>query len=299
MKKGTCLIIITSLSVCTIHAQGILGRLEKKAKEKVNQRIEEKAGEKMDEELDQVFKSDQKSQPDSSKGNARSNDSAQNANFAKLLMGNRFSACTAKKQYSYTSKATIDMYSVGKKKKDSFSMRYYWYMTSSYENMAMEIIPFSESMQAAKGTKTIIDLKDSCIVTLMNQNGNKMMMTMKYGETDYGAYVDTSTIQRPVKTGNTKTINGKRCSEYILDNKETYQQMWIESSKTVIWDQNLKNWKAASSPLKNSAEMGQFFDFYPLETVTKDKKSGTITTMLLRSMVKQDITIGTTGYTQF
>ncbi len=292
MKKGIISLLILSLASNFMFAQSrILDRLEKKAKDKVNQRIDQKADEKMDQELDKVFENNSSSDTLS--------DSARSARLAKLMLGFQITSCTAKASYSYTTKATMDVYSVGKGKDDSMSFRYYWYSDLTFDHMAMQFVPWSEKMKSMKGSTTIMDLKDSCIITLMENDGKKTLMAIKYGETDYSKYVDSSKQSVPRKTGKTKKVNGKHCYEYVLDDEDTYQQMWIESSKTAVWDQNLKYWKANSDPFKNSAEYGQFFNYFPLEIMTKDKKSGNVTTMFLRSIVKENKTINTTGYTPF
>jgi len=292
MKKGIISLLILSLASNFMFAQSrILDRLEKKAKDKVNQRIDQKADEKMDKELDKVFENNNNS--DSMSYSARS------MKLARLMLGNQFRECTAKASYSYTTKATMDVYSVGKGKDDSMSFRYYWYSDLTFDHMAMQFVPWSEKMQSMKGSTTIMDLKDSCIITLLENDGKKTLMAIKYGEDDYSKYVDTSKRSVPKKTGKTKKINGKLCYEYVLDDEDTYQQMWIESSKTAIWDKNLKYWKANSDPFKNSAEYGQFFDYFPLEIMTKDKKSEQVTTMFLRSIIKENKTLSTVGYTPF
>lgn len=292
MKKGIISLVIFSITCTFTFAQSrILDRLEKKAKDKVNQRIEEKADEKMDEELDKVF--DNNSSSDSL------SDSARSARLAKLMLGFQITSCTAKASYSFTTKATLDVYTEGKNKNDSMSFRYYWYSDRTLDHMAMQFIPWSEKMKSMKGSTTIMDLKDSCMITLTENDGKKTLMAIKYGDQDYSKYVDTSKQKAPTKTGNTKKINGKLCHEYELDNEDTYQQMWIESSKTTIWDKNLKNWNANADPFKNSAYYGQFFDYFPLEIMTKDKKSGQVTTMFLRSIVEENKTLSTVGYTPF
>ncbi len=117
MKKGIISLLILSLASNFMFAQSrILDRLEKKAKDKVNQRIDQKADEKMDKELDKVFENNNNSDSMS--------DSARSMKLARLMLGNQFRECTAKASYSYTTKATMDVYSVGKGKDDSMSFIY-------------------------------------------------------------------------------------------------------------------------------------------------------------------------------
>lgn len=109
MKKGIISLLILSLASNFMFAQSrILDRLEKKAKDKVNQRIDQKADEKMDQELDKVFENNSSSDTLS--------DSARSARLAKLMLGFQITSCTAKASYSYTTKATMDVYSVGRVK---------------------------------------------------------------------------------------------------------------------------------------------------------------------------------------
>jgi hypothetical protein len=300
MKKATTLAAFLIFSIASLSAQGILNRLEKKAKNKLNDRIEQKADEKMDETLDKAFEESDKTD-DTNNSSSSASDSAAINNLAMRLIGRKnFAECNAKPSYSFNAKMVVDMYSVGKKAKDSFSMRYNWYLSSDNNQFGMENVSSSQNMESVNGSKLIMDFEDSCVITLIESDGNKISMSMKYNNDEVEKYADSSKVKKPKKTGKTKTINGKKCYEYVFEDKETYQQLWVEESKVKLWDMNENDWSPKANFMKDGKQYGSFFDAMPLETLTKDKKSGTVTTMFVRSIDKNvNSTISTVGYTEF
>lgn len=288
MKKINLLIALVFISVSGIHAQRLLGGLKNKINNKINEKVEDAIVDKIFEGAD-------------STGNSR--DSA----YYSQRMGNLanpflFEKCNIKPSYFFHHKAIMEITTVGKKKKNNSYSKMAYYINKDSFNICTEILAMNRDSQIAPKSKSIIDLNDSCIITLTEINGQKMASSMKYGR--YMSKVideqaDTA-FERPKKTGRIKTINGKRCFEFASEDEDMKQEYWIEESKVKLWEMSMEDLKSNIDLIKDQSMFSNYFDYMPQEIISTDKKEGIVTTMrMIETFYNLNITISTSGYQQY
>jgi len=209
------------------------------------------------------------------------------------LMKNMFTACTIEPTYSFTNEIVADMYSVGKKPKDSFSMRQIIFINSSKNVMGMEMHSNSKKLGGVPMAKSIINLKDSCIIMLMDQGDEKTAMSMKIPQEQSKNSDSTFKMKPPVKTGKSKMILGVLCYEYLSENTDSKMQMWVDEKEANLWDAFSKGNQGMPAPSISIQGM-------PLEMVMNNLKEGSTIFYFVRSINKNKAnTINTAAYKKY
>jgi hypothetical protein len=296
------LILLISLA----QGQGVLKRLEDRAKQKTAQRLEQKVDEKMDRALDRVL--DGKPQSSSTSDTTSSNPNSNDANTSKTMqniqgrimkkaMGG--SSCNAQASYSFQHDYTMEMTSTDKKGNEEV-MKIKIYLGSDISLMAYEILSNSESPDA-NGSKVIMNGKDSSMIMLVNAGGMKTGMCNKnYVPTSAEEVEQTEDAQNAAdgwtKTGRTKVILGKTCYEHVRIEGTVTQTAWMANdgetmSETfkAMQQNNAMGMASISSPFGTLMEMTQ----------TDSKTKETMVIQMVEINENKPSTISTQGYTMY
>lgn len=285
MKKITFTLMMLFAGSQVLYSQGILDRINNKINVNININSNESG-----------TQNNHTQNNTSNQNNADS--SAPTLNFPG--MGGK-SKCKVEPSYVFQTEIIMDVYSFdasGKNKsKDSFSLNY----SMLFEKNAQYIGTIMHKMSNQTDMdemKTVMNLKDSCYVTFMINDGNKMGMSMSFKNIQQYQKKDKEYSDlKFTKTGKTKTILGHLCYEYIAENEETKMTQWVSEKETMIWDAYIKN-GYTSIPNSNIRGMEIGKNGMPLETVVEDKKKKTIMYMYVREIKQnQNIVISSEGYT--
>jgi hypothetical protein len=285
MKKHIILFFLILFSTSQLFSQKVLGGLKNKIGNRLNEKLEDAIVDKVFEESDSA---------------AKSGDSSY---YNKWLSGQGnpflFEKCSIKPSYFFHHKAIIEITTVGKKKSQNSYSKMAYYINKDSFNICTEILAMNRDSQITQKTKSIIDLTDSCIISLSEVDGNKIATSMKYGKYMNKAIDDQldSSYERPKKTGASKMISGKKCFEFVSEDEETKQSYWIEESKVNLWEMSLEDMQSNIDLIKDQYSFSNYFEFFPVLIITTDKKDGLVTTMqVIETIYNLNKTISTSGY---
>lgn len=216
--------------------------LDKKVQDQQNKnRAEEK--QRQDQQQSEVTKTETTNDKEAVKEQRSSGGGG--SGFAGLL-GNKVDIKHNEK-YSFSSRmfSQMEMYD----KKDITKMDYYMYFSKNSPSAGIETKTISsEDGEVPVTSQMILDGENKCFILLSDINGMKMGMI---------SVVPDSVQQKPgeapkppivTKTGNSKTIMGFKCDEYIYkeaDSKE-YNKMWF--TKETVLDIDKRAWTQSGMP---------------------------------------------------
>jgi|GEM_PF-4618619 len=211
-------------------------------------------------------------------------------NYTSILQ-NIFKPCKIESSYAFNSEIIADMYMTGKKPKDSFSISQIIYINNEKSTMGMDMKSQSKKMKALSKSRSIINLKDSCMIMLMETPDGKSAMSMRMQQADRMDETDTLLkMSNPTKTGKSKVILGVLCHEYLSENQEWEVQMWVNEKETNMWDSFSQG--KQTLPMPSITVNGM-----PLEMVMKHRKEEKTIYYFVRSIDRnKSNTISTLGY---
>lgn len=177
---------------------------------------------------------------------------------------------------------------------------YTTYVSKGNEGFAMKF-----SQDGTGSTTMIFDYKDSKMIIMNNENGDKTGMVMQWeGMTDSLENFDYSEPpgddeiedfskfnEHLKKTGKSKKIAGYTCDEYIYDDEESHATMWMtDELPPELWANMF------SANAYSAASMG-FYGGFVMEMDSKEKETNERTTLLVNKVNRNKTSsISTSGY---
>ncbi|MBN7813580.1 DUF4412 domain-containing protein [Algoriphagus sp. H41] len=147
------------------------------------------------------------------------------------MFGGMMQPAPTESEYSFTGYMVMEVTATDKKGKSEEPVRMQYLLSSGTEFMGMS---FSDPKQPSTTTTTIMDTKNQAMVMLLEDKGNKSSMAMKLNYDKLQGMVDEEAeeqLEQPdyeiTKTGNTKTILGYTCEEYLVKTEDGDGQYWV------------------------------------------------------------------------
>jgi hypothetical protein len=301
------------LFFCVLPTQAqVVEKTEEKTKQKTEQRLDQKIDKGIDNGLDAIeglFSKKKKKKEiveeeaeDNAEYTASENSSndAETAATMKIMGG---SEVQVQEEYKFDHRFVLLMENFDKKGKLDVSNE----MTflAKEESSVMGIIMNQEGIN----TSMIYDLDNYEIVTLMNVSGQKMGTTMSIdksqieGMMSEGDSEDGDMSEMPTfkKTGETKTITGYSCDEYVVENlensNETKMVYWITDEAEIDWIKSMSNMSSMNKQMPNIYAGNGYPEDGSVIQMIVEEKNGERMVMTVKESETKDIVISTKGYT--
>lgn len=283
--------LVTLLILNPLYAQDIMGGLKRKVNQKINQKLEEKINTEIEESSRSISNQD-----------SSYTDTAQYSRMLQQMMGFfQNPACEVKDNYTFKHKIYLEMQAEGKSKKENYKGKFIYYINPDSLWMGVEAINFPGDSSMSEETKSIINLKDSCSIILMDMDGKKVLSSSKMGNQLFlqNEQVDSSMYTVPQKTGKTKTIDGILCHQYISEDKDMMTEFWVEDAHVKAWEANRSQVRINGANQMYDTNFGNYYEWFPKLMITTDKNKGTRTTLKVVKREKNiQSNISTIGYKQ-
>lgn len=299
-------IILFSLLFSTNVLFGqIMDRTEQKAINKTNQRIDNKIDTGLDRGLDAVEgifkkkKSNDKKTNDTDT-NSQSQNSA-NSSDAQSSIDKFSGTANVEDSYDFDHNMLLNIDTYDKKGKQQEPMNLRMYFADDKPNFGMQV-----EMEGSKNF-IIYDMKSYQIVSLIDNNGQKMGVAMKLDPEKMEEKIDKSSNKdnaeyKFVKTGNSKVISGYNCDEYEMESTESDpewdQSFWVTDEMDANWMENMARMAASNKMMAQKFEIPKG---YPEGTIiqiisesTKNKEKSIMTVKEYNKNQKKSFS--TTGY---
>lgn len=163
----------------------------------------------------------------------KANEKAEKAgnNALEGMMGGMMEPATTESQYSFTGFMVMEVTSTDKKGKSEEPVRINYLLSQEPEFMGMN---FQDPKKPENATTTIMDTKNEAMVMLMSSDGQKSSFAIKMDYEKVQELVDEEAeeqLENPeyklTKTGNTKTILGYDCEEWLVVSEDGEGRYWI------------------------------------------------------------------------
>lgn len=248
-------LFFTLCLLITTNAQSQIGsRIKQRIKEETEQKVEEKvvnkAGDKTDQALDSLFKerkrpgtitkdedsSDERKRPGTITKDEDDNKRSASPGFNLAGMTN----ATYENSYTLHQEFKIEIKTQEKKKKDkveTVNMNMF-YGEDCY--MAIVVDPDQKTPP-----KNLMDLKNNTSVMLNDADMSGMAISMDFVTNKINDAVVSDTADSEytfTKTGNTKTIAGYLCEEYLIESDESRMNVWYTDEITIQMHQNMNQY---------------------------------------------------------
>ena len=312
MKLNKIFTIILAFFVLFAQAQ-VVEKTEERAKQKTERRIDQKIDNGIDSGLDAIeglfskkkkkkkkdFQEEdrERSEPASSKS---SSEDAQTAAIMKMMGG---SDVQVQDEYKFDHRFLILMEDYDKKGKlnESNEMTF----LSKEESSVMGILMNQEGVNS----EIVYDLSNYEIVTLMNTDGQKIGTTMSIDksqiesmmaeeDSDAGNMSEMPTFK---KTGNTKTISGYSCDEYVVENVQNMEgrmTYWITDGLEIDWIKSMANMSSMNKQMPDMyTGTGYPEDGSVIQMIVTEKNGERMEMTVKEAETGKEITISTKGYT--
>jgi len=163
------------------------------------------------------------------------------------------------------------------------------FLTSYFsENSKITGMKFTDSEKKEDGTYVLIyDFNRNAGITLLENEGEKMRMTFAY---DYASMSESVMADQAEgkenledvsfkKTGNSKTILGYECEEYLIETEENITHYWVTKTSitgnTPFWSQNnpflTARMKDQNPDMFNNLPTGNMMEAHVVSKVDKSK----------------------------
>ncbi|MGB6036271.1 MAG: hypothetical protein WBG42_08380 [Cryomorphaceae bacterium] len=308
MKLTKIFTILLAFFSLITQAQ-VVDKTEEKAKQKTEQRIDQKIDNGIDNGLDAIEglfskkkKKKEVEEEDESESVASNNssDDAQTAAMMKMMGG---SDVQVQDEYKFDHRFVILMEDYDKKGKLNQSNE----MTflSKEESSVMGILMNQEGIN----TEMIYDLGSYEIVTLMNTGGQKIGTTMSIDKEQVESMMaaedteagDMSEMPTFKKTGNTKSISGYSCDEYVVENVQNMEgsmTYWITDELEIDWIKSMANMSSMNKQMPDMyAGSGYPEDGSVIQMIITEKNGERMEMTVKEAETGKEITISTKGYT--
>ncbi|WP_111670043.1 DUF4412 domain-containing protein [Algoriphagus litoralis] len=163
----------------------------------------------------------------------KANEKAEKAgnNALEGMMGGMMEPATTESEYSFTGFMVMEVTSTDKKGKSEEPVRINYLLSQEPEFMGMN---FQDPKKPENTTTTIMDTKNEAMVMLMSSDGQKSSFAIKMDYEKVQELVDEEAeeqLENPeyklTKTGNTKTILGYDCEEWLVVSEDGEGRYWI------------------------------------------------------------------------
>lgn len=163
----------------------------------------------------------------------KANEKAEKAgnNALEGMMGGMMEPATTESQYSFTGFMVMEVTSTDKKGKSEEPVRINYLLSQEPEFMGMN---FQDPKKPENATTTIMDTKNEAMVMLMSSDGQKSSFAIKMDYEKVQELVDEEAevqLENPeyklTKTGNSKTILGYTCEEWLVVSEDGEGRYWI------------------------------------------------------------------------
>ncbi|MCH6199176.1 DUF4412 domain-containing protein [Aquiflexum sp. LQ15W] len=162
-------------------------------------------------------------------------------------------------------------------------------LLTSYFSINPEItgMKFTDPDKKEDGTYVLIyDFNRNAGITLLENEGEKMRMTFAYNYMEMSESVISEGIDDPKvedvtfkKTGNSKTISGLECEEYLIETEENITHYWVTKTpitgRTPFWSQNnpflTARMKDQNPDMFNNLPNGNMMEAHVVSKVDKSK----------------------------
>jgi len=163
----------------------------------------------------------------------KANEKAEKAgsNALEGMMGGMMEPAPTESEYSFTGFMIMEVTSTDKKGKSEEPVRINYLLSKQPEFMGMD---FQDPKKPENSTTTIMDTKNEAMVMLMSSDGQKSSFAIKMDYEKVQELVDEEAevqLENPeyklTKTGNTKTILGYTCEEWMVVSEDGEGRYWI------------------------------------------------------------------------
>lgn len=147
------------------------------------------------------------------------------------MFGGLMQPAPTESDYSFTGYMVMEVTSTDKKGKAEDPVHIQYLLSSNTEFMGMAL---ADPKQPETTTTTIMDTKNQAMVILLEDKGEKSSMAMKLDFDKVQGMVDEEAeeqLEQPnykiTKTGNSKTILGYTCEEYLVTTEDGEGKYWV------------------------------------------------------------------------
>lgn len=178
------------------------------------------------------------------------------------MFGGMMEPAPTESEYSFTGFMVMEVTSIDKKGKSEDPTRIQYLLSTDAQFMGMA---FTDPKQPQTTTTSIMDTKNEAMVMLMEDKGNKSSISFKLDYEKMQEVVDKEAeeqLETPdykiTKTGNTKTILGYSCEEYLVETEDGKGNYWI-TEKPI---DGLSMFSPQSNPMVSSKTMDRYSSFF-------------------------------------
>lgn len=304
---------ILSILFCSTFVMGqVVDRTEERAKEKTNQRVDQKIDKGIDKGLDAIeglFSKKKKTDKNEEKENDSNSDSAgsdsqnnqESADQSAAMMSKLFGGdVDVEDSYSFDHNMILNIQTWDKKGKEQDPMDTKMYFSETEPNFGMEV--------NAEGSESfmIYDMQSYQMVTLINTDGQKMGMAMKFDPANFEDQMEKTKEENIKysfeKTGKTKVISGYDCEEYVMTSTEGDEEWdysyWVTDDIEANWMGYMSNMMATNKKMSSEYELPED---YPqgamIQIIGESKKNEEKTITTVKEFNKnQPKSFSTEGY---
>jgi hypothetical protein len=187
--------------------------------------------------------------------------------------------------YTFTGFTVMEVISTDKKGKAEDPVQIQYLLSSNADFTGMS---FTDPTKAGASTTTIMDAKNQAMVILLEDKGEKSSMSMKIDFDKVQEIVDEEVDEeleipdyKITKTGNTKSILGYDCEEYLVTTEDGEGRYWV-TEKPIA---GFSMFSPQSNPLVSAKTMDRYKSMFSnaptgtfMEMIFHDKE-GSITEM--------------------
>lgn len=293
MKLRYLFTVAISLIAFNTEAQ-FLKKLNEKVNNAVERKVEQKVEQKAEKTTDKVMDEVLEGNPDKKKISSTTTERSSDEDAQTYLkMAQEMQAgmlnVTYEKSYTFNLKVVSKFEATEGRKKEKHEM------TQFYADQSMMMISSQEPQM-----KIITDFKNESSVVLndTDKSGTAMSLSfMKQIGKQGQKYVQDNEDNVPIsfkKTGNSKTIAGYLCEEYIGEDTTTTVRMWCSKNADFGAERFATEWGKLLGYSSFPSDWNPYGAMLRFEST--DKKSKDMTTMEIKSVEKTTTVVQTSSY---
>lgn len=201
------------------------------------------------------------------------------------MFGGIMQPAPTESDYSFKGYMVMEVTSKDKKGKSEAPVRFQYLLSSDTKFMGMS---FSDPEKPETRTTTIMDTENQAMVILLEDEGEKSSMAMKLDYDKVQGIVDEEAEDQLeqseyeiTKTGNTKTILGYACDEYLVTTEDGEGRYWVTEEPI----DGVSMFSPQSNPLVSSKTIERYSSMFAnapkgtfMEMIFTDKE-GAVTDM--------------------
>lgn len=294
MKYLMCVLMCCAISVSTI-AKDKAEETKEKAKQKSERRLDDKIDNAIDGGLDKLEglfkkKNKKKDKKESKTTNSNSKNGTPEFNMGNMFGGGKQIDIKPVYEFGLDMKVEITSVENGKENKSETSIINYYYpkdATQNYLGIKMEM----EEEDDITNAFTVID--NGTIISFVEQSGTKMAMGMDIPDAEevatdededddfFGENTSKEDKMNSMKkTGNTKTILGYKCEEYLMEDENAKINVWVapdlgnkSAGMAGMFYAFQKKDKMKYNPFLEAQNAGMMLEMINIDKKTNDKST--------------------------